>query len=136
MNYIKFSCIIFCHDIFYCSQYILFTKLKYFWSGDISNIRSVITAWNIKTRKFIMIFFKNYTKCLCAKTFSYFLYVIHKKNRRILDMRVLRQNILKIRQEKRFETITSLYMLNCFDYFQAQCFKSSQRFWTISSPHS
>ena len=63
LNYIKFSCIIFCHDIFYCSQYILFTKLKYFWSGD---IRSVITAWNIKTRKFIMIFFlKLYQVFMC-----------------------------------------------------------------------
>ena len=41
---------------------------------------------------------------------------------------MLRQNVSKIRQEKKFEIISSLYVLNCFEYFEANCFKNLQRF--------
>ena len=40
-------------------------------------------------------------------------------------------------KKKRFKTISSLfYMLNCFKYFDAKCFKNSLRLWTISSYHA
>ena len=55
-------------------------------------------------------------------------YILLTKNRHILNIRMLRQNVSKIRQEKKIEIISSLYVLNCFEYFEANCFKNSQRF--------